>query len=305
MAVKKDAAMLTRTCRLLVIFLVSSTASVSIAAQQSFDKRFAAPPGGHLTLDTDVGSVRIVGRDTREVVVHADNSDSDQLQITAEQNASGVIVTGRVTRNWFGWFAFSGTHVRFTIDVPRDYPVQIKTSGGDLDVRNLTASVEGKTSGGSITIRDVIGSINTRTSGGSIDAERINGPAELGTSGGNIDIDDSTGDLSVYTSGGRIDLKSLDGKVRAITSGGSVHAEVHNNRGVFLGTSGGTITLLLPENVHASIEARTSGGRAQSELALSSTDIAEHSYLRGTLNGGGEPITLRTSGGSIHVAALQ
>jgi hypothetical protein len=60
-----------------------------VAAQQSFDRRFQAPPAGHLTLETDVGSVAILGRDTRELVIHAQMSDSDRLSITAEQDSSG------------------------------------------------------------------------------------------------------------------------------------------------------------------------------------------------------------------------
>ena len=93
--------------------------------------------------------------------------------------------------------------------------------------------------------------------------------------------------------------------MQAVTSGGSIDAEVRQNRGIILKTSGGTITLLLPENVRASIDAETSGGRAQSELALSSTELAERSHLRGAINGGGEQVVLRSSGGSIHVAALR
>jgi len=297
--------MVTRTLRFLVILSIWFAAPAAFAAPKSFDQRFNAPPGGHLTLDTDAGSVTIVGRDTHEVVIHTDMSDSDHLDVTATQNSSGVTVIGRVTgRSWFDWLDFTATHVRFTIDVPRDYPVQIQTSGGRLDVRNLTASVAGRTSGGGITLQDVIGPISAHTSGGSISAERLNGPTELRTSGGSIEIVESTGDLDVRTSGGSIDLNSVEGKVKAVTSGGSVHAAVRANRGVFLTSSGGSITLLLPKNAPASIDAQTSGGRAQSELPLSSTELAERSHLRGTLNGGGEQIFLRTSGGSINVRPL-
>ena len=298
--------MVTRTFRFLVILPVWFAASAAFAAQQSFDKRFNARPGGHLTLDTDLGSVAIVGRDTDEVVIHADMSDSDHLDVTAVQNSLGVTVIGRVKgRSWFDRLDLTATHVRFTIDVPRDYPVQIQTSGGGLDVRKLTASVAGRTSGGAITLQDLIGSISVHTSGGSISAERLNGPAELQTSSGSIDIVDSTGDLDARTSGGSIDLKSIAGRVTAVTSGGSIVAEVHTNRGVFLKSSGGTITLLLPENVRASIDAQTSGGGAHSQLPLSSTELAERSHLRGAINGGGEPIFLRTAGGSIHVEPLR
>ena len=247
-----------------------------------------------------------VWRNTREIVIHAEMSDSDHLQIAAEQNASGVSVTGRVTQHsWLDWLNYSSMHVRFTIAVPRDYPMELKTSGGSLDVRSLSASVKGKTAGGSITIRDVTGQIDAHTSGGNIDAERINGPTQLGTSGGSIDINDARGDLDVHTSGGSIDLKSSDGRVKADTSGGSVRAEVRINRGVDLSTSGGSITLLLSEDAGASIDAKTSGGRVESELPLSNTELAERSHLRGAINGGGEPVVLRTSGGSIDVEPLR
>src|ERR1700722_1094958 len=235
--------MVTRTYRFLLIVSLSLVASASLAAQQSFDKRFNVPPGGHLTLDTDVGSVAIVGRDTHEVVIHADMSDSDHFDVTAGQTSAGVTVTGHVTRrSWLDWLDLTALRVRFTIDVPRDYLVQVQTAGGSIDVQNLNAAVEGKTSGGGITIRDVVGPVNAHTSGGSIRAERLNGATELHTTGGSIDIVDSTGDLDARTSGASIDLKSIEGKVQAGTSGGSIDAEVRQNRGIILQTSGGPTT---------------------------------------------------------------
>jgi hypothetical protein len=92
--------------------------------------------------------------------------------------------------------------------------------------------------------------------------------------------------------------------VKAATSGGSVRAEVRTNRGISLMTSGGSITLLVPQDVRGSIDAETGGGRVHSALALSTTELAEGTHLRGALNGGGEPIYLHTSGGSIHLAPL-
>jgi hypothetical protein len=62
---------------------------------------------------------------------------------------------------------------------------------------------------------------------------------------------------------------------------------------------------LATKNASASIDAKTSGGRVESELPLSSTELAEHAHLRGAINGGGEPVVLRTSGGSIHVEPLR
>ncbi|MFL6601526.1 MAG: DUF4097 family beta strand repeat-containing protein [Steroidobacteraceae bacterium] len=301
--------MSTRTRTLVVTLAAALIASVSLSAEKVFDKRFSVPAAGRLTLDTDVGSVDLVGRDGHEVVIHAQVNGSDtflaDLNITAEQAPSGVRVTAQKAHStWFEWFNLSQERVHFTIDVPRDWSVELKTAGGYLDVRNVNAPVRGTTSGGRIAVRDVTGSVKMHTSGGGIEAEHLNGNAVLETSGGSISVADVRGDLDVHTSGGGIRLQNIDASVKAETSGGSVHAEMRSNRGISLSTSGGTISLLLPAKTGASLDASTSGGRVSSALPLSSTETDERNHLRGAINGGGEQVLLHSSGGSINVGPL-
>lgn len=303
------------TRRALTLLVLAVAASRALSAEQTFDRHFTTLPGGRLTLDTDFGSVAVVGHDGRELTVHAAMSGSDdysaRVQIQAVQGPGGVTVTARSQPrsgwdSWLDWwFGFGRHRVLYTIAIPRDYGVDIYTAGGGIDVRHVNASVRARTSGGSITLRDVSGSIFTRTSGGTIDAAELKGPAELRSSGGSIEVTDSTGDLNVSTSGGRIALERVDGKVSARTSGGGIEAQLVANRGASLFTAGGSIALLLPAQAHAWIDAHTSGGRVESALPMSSTEMADGNELRGSLNGGGEPIWLRSSGGSIHIGALE
>ncbi|HEX4049338.1 MAG TPA: DUF4097 family beta strand repeat-containing protein [Steroidobacteraceae bacterium] len=287
-----------------------SAAAPVLADDTSFDRHFSVSPGGELTLDTDVGSVVIVGRDGHELDVHATVSGSadflGHFSIMAVQGPQGVTVTGRMQRlGWLGEWFESGRHrVTYTIELPRDYVTDIRTSGGSLDLRHLSASTQGRTSGGSVTVDDVHGEVRMRTSGGRIEASELAGPADLRTSGGSIDVSGCTGDLTARTSGGSIRLERIDGSVQAYTSGGSVTAEVRSNRGVSLATSGGSIALLLPANAVGSLDAHTDGGRVESTIPLSSVVIASRNELRGAINGGGQQILLRTSGGSIRVGAL-
>ena len=142
------------------------------------------------------------------------------------------------------------------------------------------------------------------TSGGNIDATGLTGAIEIRTSGGNVTVADCSGALDAETSGGDISLHTVSARVSAETSGGDVSAEVRSNRGVDLGTSGGSITLLLAPAVAATIDARTSGGAVTSALAMTISGKSGESRLRGTVNGGGEPVTLHTSGGDIHIGPL-
>lgn len=295
--------------RFTLILAATFATSVALAAESTYDKTLNAPPGGQLTFESDVGSVAVTGSDTRAVVVHADLEGSEsflrRLHVSAEQTPSGVTISARLDHDgwldWFDWFDFGSVDARFTVQVPRDYPVDVRTSGGGLDMRDLNASVRAKTSGGGIALQHLAGSVDVHTSGGGIRAERLNGPAELSTSGGPIAVVDSTGDLDLHTSGGGIRVQDDDGKVDAHTSGGGIRAELRSYRGVDLATSGGSITLLLPPDARGAIEARTSGGGISCDFPITTTDLSRGDHVQGTIGGGGPPITLRTSGGSIHI----
>jgi len=294
------------TARLLLIIAATLGTSVALAAHRTYDNRLNAPPGGRLTFEADVGSVTVVGSDARYIVVHADLRASESFlsdfHISAEQTQSGVTISARKSHDgWFHWFGFGSSRVQFTVEVPRDYPVYLQTAGGDLTVRDLNASVRAGTSGGNASVQNVAGTIDLHTSGGSIDAQHLNGSSKLSTSGGGIDVADSTGDLDLRSSGGSIRLQNDDGRIDAHTSGGNIRAELRANRGINLSTSGGNITVMLPQDTRASVDAETSGGRVSSDFTLSTTQITDSEHLRGAIGGGGPPIDLHTSGGDVRL----
>lgn len=296
----------TSTARFALIIVATLGTSVALAAHRTYDKRLPASPGGQLTLRADIGSVAVVGRDAPDVVIHADLEGSEaflsDFHISAGQTPSGVTVEARTThKGWFEQHSEDSTRVQFTIEVPRSYRVDLQTSAGALDLRDLNASVRAMTSGGSARIQDIAGTVEVRSSGGSIDAQHLKGSSQLRTSGGEVDVADSTGDLYLSTSGGSIHMRNDDGKIDAHTSGGSIRAELPANHGINLSTSGGSIRLLLPQDARASLDAETSAGNVTSRLPLSATQISERSHLRGDIGGGGARISLHTSAGNIRL----
>jgi hypothetical protein len=293
----------------LTLLLIATMGFVAAypAADKTFDRHLAAPAGGRLTVDLDIGSASIVGSDGREVFVHATMRGPDdvlsRLTVSTEQDPAGVRViehAGAVHR----WFGPTTARVQFTIEVPRDYPVLVKTSGGSLDLQSLHASIQATTVGGSITVRDIAGSVGAHTDGGSITGERLNGPSTLIASGGSIHVADAMGDLELHTVGGSIWLENVDGQVSAKTTGGSVYAATLGDHDISILTDGGGIKLSVPATTRASLDARTLGGSVRSDIALGSIERAKHSSLRGTINGGGHSIRLQTTGGSIVLEPL-
>ncbi len=290
----------------LVALVSFFTVPVSSGAEKKFEKKFSASPGGTLTMKTDVGDVEISGAAGSEVsieaVIRGRERDVDGFDISAWQNDGGVEVKGKSKHSrWFSWFGDS-PEVRFTIKVPREYNVQIHTSGGGIVLSGLKGRAQGETSGGDLNLHDLEGPVKLETSGGRISAERLMGDIHLETSGGDIQIATITGNLDVSTSGGNIKIADVDGKVNAETSGGDVVLSVKNeNKGIHAETSGGDIDILVPANISATIDASTTGGDVRCDLPVTMSGKFGESRIRGTVNGGGNAIRASTSGGNVRI----
>lgn len=213
----------------------------------------------------------------------------------------------------------------------------VRTSGGSLNIATIGGNVQAETSGGSVSIEDVQGQVMARTSGGSMNLRAITSDVRAETSGGDIELDDIGGSAEARTSGGDIVGRTLRGPVDVTTSAGDIELDdvqagvdartsvgdievdmtIENfdaDYATRLTTGRGDITITLPANLPASIDAlvQTIGQSWDrddilSDFPLSRTtpDDAGASMLRSTgdINGGGPSIELRTRGGSIEVRA--
>jgi hypothetical protein len=281
-------------------------ASAAVAADKTLDRTFTVKPGGTLTVVADGADITVAGGSGDRVVVHmaaeASQKDLDELTLSAEANDSGVLVQMlRPERNrWFSWSHFDG---RIEVTVPQSYRVDAKTSGGDMRLTSVSGPSRLRTSGGDITVKDVKGGLDGDTSGGDVRLESIDGEVRAHTSGGDFHASGVRGGIDASTSGGEVRLLRIDGKIRANTSGGGVQCElVGTNRGIWASTSGGDVRLTVPNNITATLDAESSGGSIHSDLAVSTHSTDEH-RLSGDINGGGERIYAHTSGGNIRLIA--
>jgi hypothetical protein len=286
-------------------------ATVSLSADRRFEKKFSVNPGGTFRLSTDVGSVAVTGTSNNEVSVVAElwgsERDVNEFEITADQTGSGVDVKGRSKRGHGFWnFGSNNLDIRYTISVPREYNLEMNTSGGNVSVSTVKGTVKGGTSGGNIDVMKVEGPVDLRTSGGNLHAEGITGKLDMETSGGEVRVTGVVGDVDVSTSGGDIRLSDVDGKVRAETSGGDVAVRLKSaNKGIYVETSGGNIELAMAKNSNANIDASTSGGEVICDLPITMSGKISENRIKGAINGGGATVHARTSGGDIRIVAVE
>jgi hypothetical protein len=274
------------------IALFLFAAGSACAAEKSVERTFTVSPGGTLIVDADSASVRVSGGATNQVsvrmTVRGSEKDLATAKLDAFQKDDGVNVMLRRggKGGWFGWASGRGEG-QIEVTVPQRYGISIQTAGGSVELNGTIGSATLHTSGGNIVARNVTGKVEARTSGGEIIADTIRG------------------DVDADTSGGDVRLLNVDGKIRGQTSGGSVECSlVGTNRGISVTTSGGGIQLTLPRASTANIEAISSGGDFSSDIPVATTEWrGEH--VKGSINGGGQPIDLHTSGGGISLRAAE
>jgi Toastrack DUF4097 len=341
--------------RLLVAALACAAWVYGSESEEIVRKSAPVSSATHLRLNADLGSIIVYPSAGRSVDVEThfrgdppSRRDFDQLlhdfSLKVMQQGSEITVDAVFTHGWEPLLSFmlSGglfashaichdwrcltysswlDEVEFRIAVPRQFDINVATSGGSISASQLKGEVVARTSGGSLHFDRIDGPVSGRTSGGGITLAGATGRAVVHTSGGSIRISDTTGDVDastsggsiwidsasgrvkVHTSGGGIDARDISGAIDASTSGGSVTASLRGQlrQECRFYTAGGSINVSVPGDIHANLDASTSGGGVSTDFPVPYNDVRQHNELRAPLNGGGPLLYLHTSGGSIYV----
>lgn len=268
------------------------------------EKSFNTSPGKNFVLKTSVGDVVIKTSD--DPVVHVKILGSEdtykKLHITFKNTDDGVSIIAKKKDSWNIFNFWKNTHLKYEITLPSKYNANIATSGGDINVSDLTGSSSLHTSGGDVSLRNINGPVEVKTSGGDISSNNTSGTVDLKTSGGDINAVAFNGDLNASTSGGDIVLRGSDSKIKASTSGGEISLKYSGqNKGINLYSSGGDIEIHLPSDFQANARLSTSGGSVSCKFKANDVEEMSSHKLIGKFNNGGEPLVVKTSGGDIEI----
>ncbi len=121
------------------------------------------------------------------------------------------------------------------------------------------------------------------------------------TSNGSIKVTGGSGSVNATTSNGRVEIKDRDGgHVVVQTSNGRVNIDMLALDGmVDVRTSNGAINLTIPSGAGFELRSSTSNGSVDAQLPGSWTNLSTgRSSLGGYYDGGGPPVSLRTSNGN-------
>ena len=252
--------------------------------------------GGKLEVDLSNGSLVIETHDAPRVEVEA-SAPGWPAGWSFELTGDGADAKLEGSRA----FWLPGPEARVRVRVPREYSLELRTTGGGIEIEAVRGSVDARTSGGSIALDGASGDVELRTSGCEIRVADLHGKTELRTSGGPINARNVQGRIEAFTSGGPIRLAEIAGEAEARTSGGDISVRFAAPPAGELRTSGGSIDVVIPPGTGAELDARTSGGRVEIDGALSLAGERDSTRAQGKLGPGGQRLELQTSGGNIEI----
>ncbi len=315
--------------KLVFITLALLFSTSSLFAQNfdySFKENFKVSGQAQLKLKTSDGFIHVNPHDGNTIEVffivkrnnHFIRMDRDELEheldLLIDQSGNRIEVSVRHrNQNWNNWR--NRIDVSFEVFAPRNTMADLRTSDGNIDIGGFIGDQVCKTSDGNIEVYDIDGSIYAHTSDGNIKARKITGDTELRTSDGDIrafsingystfktsdgDIymENIAGDILVGTSDGSIEFHEISGSIKGSTSDGNIRGEIdHLSRELKLGTSDGNIDVTIPSDLGLNLYLK--GEKVYTQLHDFSGSSGKHK-IDGRVNGGGIPVTLTTSDGSV------
>jgi len=297
-------------------FLLLYTWSLSVLAQNDqkpyLTKSFNLNNNGNLITTTSGGSIKVTGTsgsDVKVVMYVRPNNSKNRNEAPSPEalekyrfdvRQEGNTVYAIAERKDQKWDNKTALNVSFEIEVPETITTKLNTSGGSISLANVSGNQQVNTSGGSLNFNNVKGEVNGSTSGGSINVSKFNGNLNASTSGGSIKLTEATGALKVSTSGGSINLNNVSGDISAHTSGGSINADIQKlGKYLTLATSGGSVRATIPANQGLDLD--LAGTRVRTTVT-NFTGTAKDDRVKGSMNGGGIPVKMSTSGGTTELS---
>lgn len=264
------------------------------AAAEEWERSFQPSSPPQVVVTSDDGNVRVLTHDGPGVRVHVETSGwkIGSGGVSADARQSGNRIDVEVKTPHWEWGIHFGTHrLRITIEMP---------STGDLDVH---------TGDGGVEIEPLKGRVHVETGDGGISADGLNGNVFLHTGDGGIEAADLTGTVEAHSGDGRVRLSGRFEKLEATSGDGGMQVVVKPGSkmtdGWLLRTGDGGMSLALPSDLAADLDVHAGDGSITFDFPVEVQGNMSRHSLKGTINGGGPDLVVRSGDGSIRISELK
>ena len=229
----------------------------SAAGAAGTDTTFAFDRQGTITVDNGDEDIVVTGTDDAGVHVWSQSG----LTVQTSGGAARIEVAPRLP--------FGAEH-RIELTVPRGVHVVAHTRSGGVTIRSTRGDVEASALDGDIQVRDVAG-INAQAVNGDILVAAATGTVRAQATSGAVTLTDVRGDIDIGSVSGDLTIKrAVSRRVNARTTSGEVTFDgALDANGVYvLASHSGDVTLAIPRNTGAQVDASTWSGSVNSDFPI-------------------------------------
>lgn len=259
------------------------------------EKKFTVDGRADLRVTTFDGSIEIQSWDRPYVLVEIEKrgpskESIEALQVIAEQKGSLIDVEVKAPRSEsYSGIGFHRTPTaRLIVNVPRETDIRARSGDGSIKVDRVSGRIELQTGDGSIRVADVAGDLTLDTGDGSITVEGAEGRLALDTGDGSVNVSGKLGAIKLHTG---------DGSIVYRAEPGTTMTEPWD-----ITTGDGSVSLYLPADFSADLDAHTGDGSIRNDLELEdSGEKGERRTVKGKIGSGGKLLRVRTGDGTIRL----
>jgi Putative adhesin len=264
--------------------------AASISADE-WSHHYALKGRANLHVTTDDGSVRVetgkAGEIEARLTTQGWRIGSGEVAVSESQDGDRVSIEVRVPHRWHSGFGSGRRKVELVLQVPGEADLDVRTGDGAVEVEAVSGHISLSTGDGHITTRGLHGDLRLHTGDGGIEAQGLQG---------RLDAESGDGHINVRGRFEALNLRTGDGHIEVEVERGSKVTDAWSLR-----SGDGGIVLRVPDDLAADLEAHTGDGHIDLDLPLAVSGTVSRSDVRGKLGGGGGPLRLHTSDGSIRL----
>ena len=187
----------------------------------------AAAPGFERVSET---GIRVLEVEASLLNVEINGGSGSTLTGWGEEIPKNVIVKSRrrgdVLRIWvekrFAPFAFRQKG-RLFFDLPENVDLDIRTSSGEIIIRNMDSErLVAASSSGNISVSRIKSKVEVKSSSGDLSLGMIEGSVRAESSSGRLEVINLVGEVNATASSGNLRLSAVEGAVTASSSSGRI-----------------------------------------------------------------------------------
>lgn len=198
---------------------------------ETIDQRYIVDPAATLTLEAEIGSIRVDSWTNDEVEIHIEKrikgrredrarSAFEEIEVVLSRRDNDVHI--RVIDNDESIFFRNRVTVEMNVRVPESCTLDLTTVDGHIEVDAVKSRITARAVDGDIEIRKSDGQIDVGTTDGNIEIDEVNGPVTASAVDGDIEINSTRGPVKARTTDGDIDIRNTRGTVTANSVDGNI-----------------------------------------------------------------------------------